>query len=85
VVQVFDDMLPRSIPDYHQMRAIVGDVLVDAMRGRKYPTVLDVGASLGGALRDVAPRIDGIRVLGVDNSAAMVDAAQGTDATISAR
>lgn len=76
VVDVFDDMLPRSIPDYGQMRSIVGEILIDFLRDRKHPSVLDVGASLGGALRDVAPRIPGIYVLGIDNSPDMVAAAE---------
>lgn len=77
VVDVFDDMLPRSIPDYGQMRKIAGEVLIDALHDRQYPSVLDVGASLGGALRDVAPKIPGVRVLGIDNSSDMVELGQG--------
>jgi tRNA (cmo5U34)-methyltransferase len=77
VAAVFDDMLPRSIPGYDDMRRTMVEVVGEAVRDRADATVLNVGASLCGTARALARPFPGLRVVGIDNSPDMVDAAIG--------
>ena len=77
VAEVFDDMLPRSIPGHADMRRVMSEVLAVSLATVSGPRVLDVGCSLALTARTLAPAIAGVRVHGVDNSPAMIDAAQG--------
>ncbi len=77
VAEVFDDMLPRSIPGHADMRRVMAEVLAVSLSSSDRPRVLDVGCSLALTARTLAPVIPGARVHGVDNAPAMVDAAQG--------
>jgi tRNA (cmo5U34)-methyltransferase len=75
VTQVFDDMLRRSIPQYEEMRHLVGEV------GRPFvqpfSDVVDLGCSQGEAL---APFVDeaqeGVRYTGIEVSPPMLEAAR---------
>ena len=61
VAQHFDEMLARSIPGYHAMRAVV-----NALVNRYLPeggTLVDLGCSLGAQL---APFVNRARCIGVD-------------------
>lgn len=51
VTTVFDDMLERSIPDYFNMRALVNDLTSKYVQNES--SVLDLGCSTGGAIKDV--------------------------------
>lgn len=81
VTRVFDDMLERSIPEYAAMRRIVTDV-VHAARVRPLSQgvssrVLDLGTSRGGAIADLLDVFgDAIRVVGVETSPPMLEAAR---------
>jgi tRNA (cmo5U34)-methyltransferase len=72
----FDDMLERSIPQYPVMREVVTDVAHQFVRNDF--TVVDLGCSLGEALRPLAQRNPSttLRFLGVDASEPMVQMAR---------
>lgn len=78
VVECFEDMFSRSIPDYEQFRRATHSVAVRHVR--PYSTVVDVGASLGGGLFPLVghAELTGIgkcRFVGFDSSDDMVAAA----------
>jgi tRNA (cmo5U34)-methyltransferase len=60
VTSVFDDMLARSIPDYHGMRRITTELATRFAQSRT--TIVDLGCSRGAALRPI------IDALGNENS-----------------
>jgi tRNA (cmo5U34)-methyltransferase len=73
VTRVFDDMLARSIPNYHEMRRLVFDV------GSKFvepkTDVVDLGCSRGEALAPFFDRFGAyVRFRGVEMSQPMLDA-----------
>lgn len=72
----FDDMLERSIPQYEVMRAVVADVAHQFVRNDF--CVVDLGCSLGEAMRELAARnpSHALRFLGVDASEPMVELAR---------
>lgn len=75
VAAVFDDMLNRSIPFYSQIQSMICDwVNTFYIPGT---TVCDLGCSTGSMLAAVAqacPKVE--RLLGLDNSQAMIDKAR---------
>ncbi len=77
VVDAFEDMLRRSIPDYETMRGLVnslGEAFVEKAPGS---TVLDLGCARGeGLVHFVAKFGARNRCLGVDASGPMVEAAR---------
>jgi len=73
VTRVFDDMLTRSIPNYHEMRRLVFEV------GSKFVTpktdVVDLGCSRGEALAPFFDRFGAyVRFRGIEASQPMLDA-----------
>ncbi len=74
VVEVFDDMIHRSIPGYHE---VVGMTKVFAEQyGQPNTNLYDLGASLGTgalAMAQGAPP-EGTHIIAIDNSQPMVDA-----------
>lgn len=60
VAEVFDDMLARSIPQYRLMRRLTNDI-VRRFAGQ-YDTIVDVGASKGGAVEPNMHLIDTLDV-----------------------
>jgi tRNA (cmo5U34)-methyltransferase len=86
VTRAFDDMLERSIPHYHGMRAAVQDIAVAFLDpGKKgveaSPLVVDLGCSRGetiALLREALAELDlRAHFVGVDVSAPMLRAARG--------
>ena len=82
VTEVFDDMLTRSIPDYHTMRKLVAELVSQNVTSTSI--VLDLGCSRGDNiasimkyLKEKAPALyPGVKYIGVENSAPMVAAAK---------
>jgi tRNA (cmo5U34)-methyltransferase len=76
VAEVFDDMLERSVPCYHQITSMVVSLLQQfCSRG---DTVYDLGCSTGTTLLELArqlPNLD-LTYTGIDNSQAMVEKAR---------
>jgi tRNA (cmo5U34)-methyltransferase len=71
VVEVFDDMIARSIPDYASMRLTVRNFASrHAMRGT---TVFDLGASLGGAIEQLHYDHPTCQFVAIERAAAMVE------------
>ncbi len=76
VVQVFDDMIGRSVPHYREnFEELVALSLAAAKPGT---SVYDLGCSLGAFLIPLARRLkqegtEGVRLVGVDNSKDMLD------------
>lgn len=73
VVRVFPDMIKRSVPGYP---AIVENIGVLAARFAQPDSVLyDLGCSLGAVTQSLRRhvRVDGCRIIAVDNSAAMIE------------
>lgn len=72
VTRVFDNMLARSIPDYVGMRDLVKRVGNQYVR--KHTSVVDLGCSRGGALREVVNiHGDHCKFVGVEVSAPMLE------------
>ena len=71
VVQVFDDMVGRSVPFYHEIQRMIGEMAADF--AEEGSSVYDLGCSTGTTLmtldKVIAPSI---RFVGIDNSEEMV-------------
>lgn len=77
VAQVFPDMIRRSVPGYGQL---VGGAGLLAARHAQPDTVLyDLGTSLGATALSLSRhvRTQNTRIIGVDNSLAMIERARG--------
>ena len=74
VVEVFPDMINRSVPGYQSILQGIGQL---TQRFAQADSVLyDLGCSLGAAtlaMRQGAKDLTGVRIVAVDNSAAMVE------------
>jgi tRNA (cmo5U34)-methyltransferase len=73
VVEVFDDMLDRSIPFYHEVIRATADLLERLLQDND--RIVDLGCATGTTLLEFCRLIDNpsIRYLGVDNSLAMLE------------
>lgn len=80
VVSVFDDMITRSVPFYHESLSLGIDFVI-----RNLPSensgLLDLGSSSGNFLISLADRLSGLNhphfsLTGIDNSPAMVEYAK---------
>ena len=86
VVDVFDDMVLRSVPGYKQMIELIG------LAGRKYPVinsnVYDLGCSTGAVTLSIASnlRSESVKIFSIDNSQEMIEQCgknlSGTEANI---
>ncbi len=76
VVEVFDDMLERSIPGYHQTTGMISDLLRHFCRPGE--RVYDLGCSTGTTLLELARQLSEMNLVffGLDSSAAMIEKAQ---------
>ena len=76
VADVFDDMLERSVPCYHQTTAMIASLVQQFCT--KKDRVYDLGCSTGTTLLELARQLSGLNLLytGIDNSPAMVEKAQ---------
>lgn len=76
VVEVFDDMLDRSIPFYKEV--IVSTARLLATHLDQDDTIVDLGCATGSTLLELARLIPdkGLRFIGIDNSAPMLDKAR---------
>lgn len=77
VAAVFDDMLVRSVPFYKESQALTRRFAINALRDGD--AVYDLGCSTASLLleieRSLAKAID-VRLIGIDNSAAMISHAR---------
>ena len=80
VTESFDDMLERSIPQYHVMRQAVTDLstkVIDGQRSTDRPLVIDLGTSRGRAVEELVARFsDTSRFLLCELSEPMIEAAR---------
>jgi tRNA (cmo5U34)-methyltransferase len=76
VVDVFPDMIRRSVPGYETIIPMTG--LIAARHLGEEGIAYDLGCSLGASTKAILQQSDAkeIRVVGVDNSSAMINAAQ---------
>jgi tRNA (cmo5U34)-methyltransferase len=74
-VTVFDDMVGRSVPFYHEIQRMTGEIAADfAVDGTN---LYDLGCSTGTTLLALDPVVSpGVRFIGVDNSSEMLDKAR---------
>jgi tRNA (cmo5U34)-methyltransferase len=72
---VFDDMINRSVPLYEEMQRMTGEIAADfAVPGTN---LFDLGCATGTSLILLDPVVDpGVRFVGIDNSAEMLDKAR---------
>jgi len=72
VVTVFDDMVSRSVPFYHEIQRMMTEIAADfAVSGK---SVYDLGCSTGTTLVNLDRSIDpAIPFVGIDNSPEMLD------------
>ena len=75
VATVFDDMIKRSIPNYHQNLELIVNLLL--RRIKKGMRIVDLGSSTGSILIELARRCkEEVKFVGIDKSLAMVELAQ---------
>jgi tRNA (cmo5U34)-methyltransferase len=76
VVEVFDDMVDRSVPFYHEVIGAVALLLVRSLKPND--RVIDLGCSTGTTLFELTRLLPdkGLKFVGVDNSQAMLDKAR---------
>ncbi len=72
---VFDDMVERSVPQYHEIQRMIGELAADfAVQDTK---LFDLGCSTGTTLSYLDPVVDaGVAFVGIDNSMDMIIRAQ---------
>ncbi len=73
VVEVFEDMIERSVPGYSAILGMTGEL---AQQFAQPDTrIYDLGCSLGGSSFSIAQRQlpNGVSIVALDNSAAMID------------
>lgn len=73
--EVFDDMVSRSVPFYDEIQRMIGEVAADfAAEGTN---LYDLGCATGTTLLALQPVVSpGVRLIGVDNSADMLEQAR---------
>ncbi len=74
VASVFDDMLNRSVPFYKENLELQVNILKNFLKpGDK---VIDLGSSTGTFLINLAKKTEGMDLIGIDNSPAMIERAK---------
>ncbi len=78
VASVFSDMIERSVPGYGMMLEMIGVISREFVRPAT--RCYDLGCSLGASTLAIATNLpcDDVEVIGIDNSAAMVDRCRET-------
>jgi tRNA (cmo5U34)-methyltransferase len=72
---VFDDMVSRSVPFYHEMQRMTTEIAAEFAVGGT--NLYDLGCSTGTTLLSLDPALDpGVRFVGVDSSGEMLDRAR---------
>jgi len=72
VASVFNDMVSRSVPFYHEIQRMITELAADFAVGGK--SVYDLGCSTGTTLLNLDPVIDpAIKFVGIDNSNDMLE------------
>jgi len=74
VANAFDDMISRSVPRYEDVTKATSKLAKKVCRAGG--TVLDLGCSTGNSLLTIAREIEGLRLVGIDNSAPMLKLAR---------
>jgi tRNA (cmo5U34)-methyltransferase len=74
VASVFDDMVERSVPFYHQNRDLIVQILKKTLKEGE--TVLDLGCSTASFLLQIEREIENLKLFGIDNSEPMLKEAQ---------
>ena len=75
VVQVFDDMIGRSVPFYTFLTRAIATIIVELMGSRDHFTVYDLGASTGNLLSNLDQQLlpyQSLHYYGIDNSEFML-------------
>jgi tRNA (cmo5U34)-methyltransferase len=70
VAGVFDDMLYRSVPFYRENLTLQINILKNFLSENE--TVIDLGSSTGTFLIELAKKKRGLKLIGIDNSEAMI-------------
>jgi tRNA (cmo5U34)-methyltransferase len=72
--QVFDDMVSRSVPFYHEIQRMVGEMAAEF--ALENTNLYDLGCSTGTTMLELDSMVDpSVRFVGVDNSADMLEKA----------
>lgn len=70
VASVFDDMLLRSVPFYKENLKLQIDILKNFLK--EEDLVIDLGSSTGTFLIELSKKIKNLKLIGIDNSPAMI-------------
>ncbi len=73
VASVFDDMIARSVPFYRENIALIKELLIKNLP--EGGVVYDLGCSTGTLLIELALRRKDLKLIGIDNSEAMIEQA----------
>lgn len=72
VVNVFDDMVSRSVPMYHEIQRMIGELAADF--AQDHSTVYDLGCSTGATLLSMNAAVKkAIKFCGIDDSTEMLE------------
>jgi tRNA (cmo5U34)-methyltransferase len=74
VASVFDDMVERSVPFYHENRNLIVQILKKTLQSGD--TVLDLGCSTASFLLQIEREIENLKLFGIDNSEPMLKEAE---------
>lgn len=76
VAQVFDDMLDRSVPFYHEVILSIAKILQSTLQNGEH--IVDLGSATGSTLLQLSSLLEkkGFHFTGIDNSTAMLDKAR---------
>lgn len=85
VARVFDDMIRRSVPGYGMTLSLLG--VIAQRYAQPGSRVYDLGCSLGAGLLAIGSKLEatGMRLVGVDNAAAMLVRCRANLAALAAR
>jgi len=78
VAEVFSDMIKRSVPGYSQILALLPSLVRQGITAGIQGKYYDLGCSLGAGMVAIAQGLEGTEhaeIIGIDNSKAMLDAA----------
>ena len=73
VASVFDDMLLRSVPFYKENLNLQIEILKNFLKEKD--SVIDLGSSTGTFLIELSKKIKNLKLIGIDNSYAMIERA----------
>lgn len=61
VANCFENMLERSIPDYHVMRYLITEIIIKCIQNKQFIHILDLGCSDGLMIKAMKEKLDTLK------------------------